>query len=72
LAPGTYTFDVANDGKVTHNLTVSGPGGKKKTPDIAAGKSASLTVELKAGSYDFYCSVPGHKQLGMDQKVTVS
>jgi uncharacterized cupredoxin-like copper-binding protein len=72
LSAGTYTFDVKNDGKVPHNLTIDGPGGKKATPDLAAGKSASLTVALKPGSYDFFCSVPGHKQLGMDQKVTVS
>jgi plastocyanin len=72
FAPGTYTFEVANDGKVPHNLTVDGPGGKEATPDLAAGKSGSLTVELKAGSYDFFCSIPGHKQLGMDEKVTVS
>jgi uncharacterized cupredoxin-like copper-binding protein len=72
FAPGTYTFAVANGGKIQHDLVVTGPGGKKGTPKIAAGSSATLTVTLKKGSYDFYCSVPGHKQAGMDQKVTVS
>jgi uncharacterized cupredoxin-like copper-binding protein len=71
LQAGTYTFEVRNEGKVPHNLTVDGPGGSETTPDVAPGKSATLTVELKPGSYDFFCSVPGHKQLGMDQKVTV-
>ena len=42
------------------------------TSDLAPGISESLTVELKPGSYEFYCSIPGHKQLGMDQKVTVT
>jgi uncharacterized cupredoxin-like copper-binding protein len=72
LPPGSYTFEVSNDGKVPHNLTVTGPGGKKATPDLTPGKSASLTVDLKSGNYDFFCSVPGHKQLGMDEKVKVS
>jgi uncharacterized cupredoxin-like copper-binding protein len=72
FAPGTYTFDVSNDGKVPHNLTVQGPGGKSATPDLAAGKTATLKVDLKAGAYDFFCSVPGHKQLGMDERVKVS
>jgi uncharacterized cupredoxin-like copper-binding protein len=72
FAPGTYTFDVENDGKVVHNLTVEGPGGKKATADLTAGKSGSVTVVLKPGTYDFFCSIPGHKQLGMDEKVTVS
>ena len=72
FAPGTYTFDVSNDGKVPHNLTVQGPAGTSATPNLAAGASGTLKVDLKAGTYDFFCSVPGHKQLGMDDKVTVS
>ena len=72
FAPGTYTFAVSNNGKIQHDLTITGPGGKKATPTIAPGSSATLTVELKKGNYDFYCSIPGHKSAGMDQKVTVS
>jgi plastocyanin len=72
LAPGRYEFEVENKGKIPHNLTIAGPGGTEHTQDIAAGKSATLTVKLKSGSYDFYCSLPGHKAQGMDQKVTVS
>lgn len=72
LRAGKYTLDVRNEGKVPHNLTVDGPGGQEATSDIAPGGSKTLTVELKPGSYDFFCSIPGHKQLGMDQKVTVS
>jgi uncharacterized cupredoxin-like copper-binding protein len=69
---GQYTFEVKNDGKIPHDLVVNGAGVQKATPLLSPGKSDSLTVELKPGSYDFFCSVPGHKQLGMDQKVTVS
>ena len=73
LAAGKYTFDVKNAGQIPHDLTINGPGvSNQKTPLINAGKSAKLTVQLKSGSYDFYCSVPGHKQAGMDVKVTVS
>lgn len=72
LAPGTYSFEVVNRGSVPHNLTVSGPGATAATSDIAPGKNASVTVDLKPGSYDFYCSIPGHKELGMDKRVTVS
>jgi uncharacterized cupredoxin-like copper-binding protein len=72
LKPRSYTFDVSNDGKVQHDLTIDGPGvSKAHTPLIASGKHATLKVKLAAGTYDFYCSVPGHKQLGMDVKVTV-
>jgi uncharacterized cupredoxin-like copper-binding protein len=72
LAPGKYTFDASNKGKLEHDLAIDGPGVNDKTSLIPAGGSAKLTVTLKSGTYDFYCSVPGHKAAGMDQKVTVS
>ena len=72
LKAGKYSFEVQNQGKVPHNLVVKGAGVDEATSDLAPGISESLTVELKPGSYEFYCSIPGHKQLGMDQKVTVT
>jgi len=72
LAPGTYTFHVTNNGPSSHNLTINGPGvSDKATPTFAAGGSMDLTVTLENGSYDLFCSVPGHKQLGMDTHLTV-
>ena len=73
LKPGSYTFDLSNDGKIPHDLTIDGPGvSNSKTPVINGGQHATLKVKLAAGTYDFYCSVPGHKQLGMDVKVKVT
>ncbi len=72
LAAGTYTFHVTNNGPASHNLTINGPGvSNQTTGTFAAGGTADLTVTLKDGTYEFYCSVPGHKQLGMDDTVTV-
>jgi uncharacterized cupredoxin-like copper-binding protein len=72
LQPGTYTFHVSNSGPTSHNLTIDGPGVEDETTGtFAAGGTADLTVTLKDGTYTFYCSVPGHKQLGMDDSVTV-
>jgi plastocyanin len=72
LAPGTYTFHVTNTGPTSHNLTINGPGvSDKATPTFAAGGSMDLTVTLKNGSYDLFCSVPGHKQLGMDTHLSL-
>ena len=72
LKAGKYIFEVKNEGKVPHDFVAKGAGVQEGTPTIAPGKTDSLTVELKPGSYEFYCSIPGHKQLGMDQKVAVS
>jgi plastocyanin len=72
LAAGTYTFHVTNDGTMGHNLTVNGPGvSNQTTGTFDAGGTADLTVTLKNGTYDLYCSVPGHKALGMDATITV-
>ncbi len=71
IKPGTYTFVVTNKGPSSHNLTINGPGvANQATPTFAPG-TQNLTVTLQNGTYDLYCSVPGHKALGMDLKLTV-
>lgn len=52
LEAGATTFVVLNKGKKRHVLAITGPGLKgARTPKIAAGKSATLTVTLRAGAY---------------------
>lgn len=69
---GIYTFDLKNEGKEVHNLAVEGQGVSAETPTIGPGETAKLEVELKSGSYELYCSVPGHRELGMTAKLTVT
>ena len=72
FSPGDYTFAIKNQGSFPHNLTIEGPGVDSKTsPTLGAGESGSLTVALQKGSYELSCSVPGHKDRGMDIKITV-
>ena len=73
LTAGTYTFNVTNKGKFAHNLTVDGAGVQDKaTPTLAPGSTGDVTVTLQKGSYDFYCSVDNHKEMGMDVTVQVT
>ncbi|MEU4036245.1 copper-binding protein [Streptomyces collinus] len=72
FAPGTYTFVADDAGHITHALSVDGPGVRDaRTPDIGKGQKAALTVTLKKGTYDLYCPVDGHRQLGMEQHIHV-
>jgi uncharacterized cupredoxin-like copper-binding protein len=72
FAPGTYSFVASNVGHTVHALEINGPGvSDQKTPSVAAGQSATLTVTLQAGSYEFYCPVDSHKEKGMDTRITV-
>jgi uncharacterized cupredoxin-like copper-binding protein len=58
---GKITFKVTNKGHVKHDFKING----KKTSMISPGKSATLTVTLKKGSYKYICTVPGHAAAGM-------
>jgi uncharacterized cupredoxin-like copper-binding protein len=66
---GSVTFKVVNKGKAPHDFKING----KKTPTIAPGKSASLTVKFaKAGKFPYLCTIPGHAAAGMKGTFTVS
>jgi len=72
FTPATYSFTIQNQGSFPHNLTIKGPGvDSKASPTLGAGESGSLTVALQKGSYELWCSVPGHKDKGMEMKITV-
>jgi uncharacterized cupredoxin-like copper-binding protein len=64
---GSVAFTVVNKGHVAHDFKISG----KKTPLIKPGKSAKLTVTLKAGKIAYLCTVAGHAAAGMKGKLTV-
>jgi uncharacterized cupredoxin-like copper-binding protein len=69
LAPGTHTFRLKNAGRVPHDFKIKG----KKTPIIAGGKSAALTVRFtKPGKYRYICTVPGHAAAGMKGTFTIT
>ncbi len=68
---GQVHFMVKNAGSYTHAFEVKGQGIDAKTPNIPAGQSAALTTSLKSGTYDTFCPIDGHKNMGMDAKLTV-
>jgi uncharacterized cupredoxin-like copper-binding protein len=70
--PGTYVFKGVNDGTVDHALAVEGHGVDQDGSSISPGSSGTLKVTLaKAGKYEIYCPIDGHKQQGMEGKVIV-
>ena len=58
---GKVTFKVTNTGSLQHDFQIAG----KKTPLLAHGKSATLTVTIKKGKNAYKCTVPGHAAGGM-------
>ena len=47
---------------------------RDRVPDLAVGESYRLggSLKLAPGNYTFYCSVPGHRQAGMEGTLSVS
>ncbi|HVM44003.1 MAG TPA: cupredoxin domain-containing protein, partial [Gemmatimonadales bacterium] len=74
LAAGPVTFAVTNGGTIPHGFEVEGRGVEREIALIQPGRSASLTVTLRPGSYELYCPVGGdsHKNLGMVTHVAVT
>jgi plastocyanin len=68
---GKVTIKFTNPAQIPHNVAVEGNVIEKKTPVIQGGKTENLSLNLKAGKYEFYCSVDGHKQAGMEGTLTV-
>jgi len=70
---GQVTINATNDGQTTHSIEIEGKGIEEtELPnDLEPGDSGSLTVDLKPGTYEWYCPVANHKELGMEGEVTV-
>lgn len=69
--PGKVTIDFDNPSAIPHNVVIE-EGGKELAgfQPIAEGEE-SETADLKPGTYTFFCSVPGHRQAGMEGTLTV-
>lgn len=71
-APGKVTVDFSNPQPVAHDVAFEDSGGKQvgATEVITEGDD-STEVEFKSGEYTFYCTVPGHREGGMEGTLTV-
>lgn len=68
---GDVNLSVANAGSQQHNLVVEEIG--TETPLLNGGDSADLALgSLDAGNYTLFCSVPGHRESGMETTLIVS
>lgn len=69
---GDVTIDFTNPQPLAHDVAIEDAGGKTvgKT-DLVTEGSGSAVVNLKPGEYTFYCTVPGHREAGMEGTLTV-
>jgi plastocyanin len=69
---GKVTIDFANGSPIEHDVAVAqGSSIVGQTP-VFSGGAKTLSLNLKPGTYKFFCTVPGHRQAGMEGTLTVS
>jgi plastocyanin len=69
---GEVAIDYTNPSEVPHNVAIEGDGEElAQSETVTGGDSATATVALEAGEYVYYCSIPGHREAGMEGTLTV-
>ncbi len=69
---GKVTVDFTNPQGLTHDVAIENENGEEvgKT-ELIAESATSTTVELGPGTYTYYCTVPGHREAGMEGTLVV-
>jgi nitrite reductase (NO-forming) len=57
------TVRLPNLGQIVHNFNVDPL--DIQSGDVPPGGETTVTINAAAGDYEYYCSIPGHRQAGM-------
>jgi uncharacterized cupredoxin-like copper-binding protein len=69
---GKVTIDFNNPQGLQHDVAIEdSSGGTVAQTELIAEGEDSTAATLKPGTYTFYCSVPGHREAGMEGTLTV-
>jgi plastocyanin len=69
---GKVTVNFTNSSPVPHDVAIEDSSGETiAETEVLAEGSDSTTAELEPGEYTFFCTVPGHRQGGMEGTLTV-
>jgi plastocyanin len=79
VKPGEVTVQLINKGEDEHNMDMEkvGPGGTPEGPILtmtsapSGGQSTPTTVDVEAGTYRMWCTLPGHAAKGMEATIEV-
>lgn len=66
--PGALNVRSENESSTPHNIVIDGKG---KGEVVQDGGVSEFEADFTAGDYEYYCSVAGHREAGMEGKLTV-
>jgi plastocyanin len=69
--PGKVTVDFDNPAQISHDVAIAQGSQEIAKSDLITQSKTSVSADLAPGSYDFYCTVPGHREAGMQGTLTV-
>jgi uncharacterized cupredoxin-like copper-binding protein len=70
IKAGRVTFVVKNDGAIEHNFVIEAV--RLQIDAIQPGQMKQGAADLRAGTYEVLCNIPGHKEAGMKTTMTVT
>ena len=70
-AAGEIEFVVENTGAVEHDVVIE-EADDASVVLVDPGETGTGTIDLEAGTYTVYCSIPGHREAGMEATLNVS
>lgn len=65
-----FTITLVNGGAVEHDFTIEGQEDRKVA--VTPGETAEGRFQVPAGETTFFCSVPGHREAGMEGTLTAA
>jgi plastocyanin len=69
---GQATIEFSNPSSTEHDVVIEDESGNEVArTDVISDSTATATAELEPGTDTFYCSVPGHREAGMEGTLTV-
>lgn len=69
---GVVTIVMKNVSILPHDVAIKGHGVNARGKVVPKGGTSTVTARLKAGKYEFYCTVPGHEAAGMRGTLVVT
>ncbi len=68
---GQVDIKSPNESSTDHDIALEGNGVNEKGEVVKNGGVSEFSVDLQPGEYTFFCSVPGHREGGMEGTLTV-